>query len=169
MEPWVLDLKRVGNQFSGTYTRKALPLPSPITANGKGGGHQEIRADGTRKIFLYLNEAVTNASGAASGTVNQNLSLILIARNNEIIQSWALAGRMNQSAHEVDPSAQTERKYRVGEAIILLHDDRNTTSIRFAKITRISRAGRGGLLAVQIKLSANQSEQQMTRASSLGW
>ena len=64
----------------------------------------EQRPDGTQKIFLYLNNAVTTAKGAAAGTITQPLSVILITRGDTILHAWATAGRMGQSSHEVDLS-----------------------------------------------------------------
>ena len=73
-EPWSIKLTRDGNNFTGTYTRRAIPVAKPITTSDSLSGSESINDDGTRTIMLYLNQAAGSAHSIKEGSIRGNLS-----------------------------------------------------------------------------------------------
>ncbi len=155
-EPWTLDLTREGNSFSGTYTRRALPVPKPLQATGDIDGHTKEAGNGQKEIFLYIKNAVTSAEGIAADKVHGHLSLFLITKGDSISHAWARAGKVNNGTYEVDFSDLTLSGDTLSGAFTVLMRDDKSYDLNPPEGSTV-RSGKGGLLCTRHEIEATRT------------
>lgn len=151
-EPFQLDLKRDGDQFSGTYTRSVKPLDKPVAVSGDIYGRIVSKDDGTRFFAVYLAGAAANGEKLIGGEKpHAGMELIVsVDKNDQVTAVTAAAGKLNQMCHEVEVESLTAKGNNIqGKVTVITHDDRYYDVDPRPASREFRKVGEGGALAFQ--------------------
>jgi hypothetical protein len=151
-EPFQLDLKRDGDQFSGTYTRSVKPLDKPVAVSGDIYGRIVSKDDGTRFFAVYLAGAAANGEKLIGGEKpHAGMELIVsVDKNDQVTAVTAAAGKLNQMCHEVEVESLTAKGNNIqGKVTVITHDDRYYDVDPRPASREFRTVGEGGALAFQ--------------------
>jgi outer membrane protein assembly factor BamB len=116
-ENWTLDIERDGDGFAGTYTRAVPAIESPTEVSGEIPNGSAIEVDGGRCYVLWLDKAVPKEG-------QRRAVGIAVVKTGDGLRGWAMAGKVNSIAHEIDPSGLTIEDGRItGDVTVLFRDD----------------------------------------------
>lgn len=155
-EDWAFDLKREGDAFSGTYTRKATPLPTPIEVKNGMAGKFFTMENGDQVWNMYIPGAAASSNGLRAGTGDQALTAtIVFDKDGAYKNSWGAAGRVNQARFAVDATKLTVDGDTLAGPMVVLYNDDWYQDMHFLSAESEGRkAGRGGLLAATYEVKA---------------
>ncbi|MGC9455671.1 MAG: PQQ-binding-like beta-propeller repeat protein [Phycisphaerae bacterium] len=117
-ENWSLDMRRDGDEFHGTYTRSIPAIEEPVEVSGEIPNGSATDVEDATCYVLWLDTAVPKGQ-------SRNAVGIAVIRSGQSVRGWAMAGRVNAIAHEVDPSGLTigdDGSIR-GEVTVIFRDD----------------------------------------------
>ncbi|MFP4057062.1 MAG: PQQ-binding-like beta-propeller repeat protein [Candidatus Brocadiia bacterium] len=119
-EHWRLALDRDGEVFSGTFTRSIPAVAEPLEVEGAVGG-EAFEVEGGRCYAMTLEAAATQLHRSPE----RRTLTVVVVKGKGGVRGWAVAGRVNTMAHEVDPSrlAIGDEERLTGEVTVIFRDD----------------------------------------------
>ncbi len=160
-EPFEIDLKRDGKNFSGTYTRIVEALDKPREVKGDVVGPIVTKPDGSRYFVAYL------VNGACGGAALQNgdppkasvFIVVSIDKNDKLTAIASCAGRVNQMTWEVVVDELTVKGNAIkGKVTLITHDDRYYDVDWKSAASEFRGVGEGGAIAMQYSFESTGVE-----------
>ncbi len=98
-EMWNLDLARKAGRFSGVFTRSIPAVKNPLPVQGDVTG-KTFSTETGQCFELRLAQAAAQFHRSDD---LRPVTIICMRKKNGDIRAWAVAGKVNSMAHEVDP------------------------------------------------------------------
>jgi len=167
-EPWELNLTRNGNAFTGTYTRHFEALREPVNAKGGVMGGTFIHGETDKVWNMYVTGAMSNQ--LQNGKADGNISIVVVTDpEDNILRAWALGGRINGVAHEVDAGKLTVSGNELkGEVTLLFRDDRYITLNPDAAAEQFRKSAHASGVAATYTLSVKENAEGKLNGSHTG-
>lgn len=168
-ESWSFDLKSEGDGFTGTYTRRATPLKTPLAVSAGVGGQHLPRPDGSGAVWaLYLGNCIAGPDALAQGQANQALSIVVrVDAGGKVLGGMAASGRCNIMPWELDPGDLSVVNGRLrGHCTVLVRDD-EFQDMHYERAREQRRpSADGGTLAIALTLDTGTANGQLNGQAS---
>lgn len=119
-EDWQFDVRREGDKFEGTYVRRIPAVANPLKVSGDVTG-TTFDVDDGRCYVLRLDKAGTQLQRSSE---KRPITVVVVEGKNGRKRGWAVCGKINGMAHEVDPLQLRISDGKVsGKVTVILRSD----------------------------------------------